>query len=64
MKLLDVRRDPQVAIHSPKLEPPKNPSEWRVRPRSLARSSRSTPRPTRRSLGGYLRMDITEVVLT
>jgi hypothetical protein len=28
LKLLDVRRDPRVAIHSPTLEPPKDPSDW------------------------------------
>lgn len=27
MKLLDVRRDPRVAIHAPTVEPPKNPAE-------------------------------------
>lgn len=29
MKLLDVRRDPRIAVHSPTLEPPKgDPSGW------------------------------------
>jgi hypothetical protein len=65
MKLLDVRRDPRVAIHSPTLEPPPNPSEWAGEAKLAGRlveidAPADTPFPG----SGYFRVDINEVVLT
>jgi hypothetical protein len=66
MKLLDVRRDPRVAIHSPSQEPPPdNPSAW---PGEAKLSGRlvETPPPEDNPHGGagFFRVDITEVALT
>jgi hypothetical protein len=65
MKLLDVRRDPRVAIHSPTLEPPSNPSEWAGEAKLAGRlveieAPADTPFPG----SGYFRVDVGEVVLT
>jgi hypothetical protein len=65
LKLLDVRRDPRMAIHSPTLEPPPNPSDWLGEAKFAGtlveiEAPADTPFPG----SGYFRMDITEVVLT
>lgn len=67
MKLLDVRRDPRVAIHSPTIEPPKDqPSEHR----GDAKISGVLLEKTDADLGpeypgaGSFEIDIREVVLT
>jgi hypothetical protein len=66
MKLLDVRRDPRVALHSPTLEPPAGaPQDW---PGDAKMSGRAVeieppadhPYPD----SGHFRLDISEVVLT
>lgn len=65
MKLLDVRRDPRVAIHSPTLEPPANPSEWDGEAKLAGTAVEVAPpgeNPVPNS--GYFQLDITEVVLT
>jgi len=65
MKLLDVRRDPRVAIHSPTLEPPKNPSDWLGEAKLAARLVEiNPPADTPFPGSGYFRANITEVVLT
>jgi hypothetical protein len=65
MKLLDVRRDPRVAIHSPTLEPPKNPSEWLGEAKLAGtlvevRAPQDNPFPG----SGHFRVEVTEVALT
>jgi hypothetical protein len=66
MKLLDVRRDPRIAIHSPTIEPPESaPQDW---PGDAKMSGRAveTPPPADNPYegAGHFRLDITEVVLT
>lgn len=66
MKLLDVRRNPRVAIHSPTLEPPKDdpsagPGDAKMSG-SLVEISPPMDNPPKGA--GFFRLDITEVVLT
>jgi hypothetical protein len=68
-KLADVRRDPRVAIHSPTLEPPPEPStEWPGEAK-VAGSLVEIRAPddwdgTALEGAGFFRLDITEVSLT
>lgn len=66
MKLLDVRRDPRVALHSPTLEPPKtSPQGWPGDAKISGRVVETPPSPGNPHAGaGHFRIDITEVVLT
>jgi len=66
MKLLDVLRDPRIAVHSPTLEPPKDdPSAW-PGDAKLAGRVIETPAPPDNPHPGarFFRIDITEVTLT
>jgi hypothetical protein len=66
MKLLDVRRDPRIAIHSPTLEPPADdPGGW-PGDAKLAGTAVEMPAPpdTPHVGAGFFRIDVTEVVLT
>lgn len=66
MKLLDVRRDPRIAMHSPTLEPPADaPQEW-PGDAKLAGTAVEIPPPADNQVedAGFFRVDITEVVLT
>ena len=66
MKLLDIRRDPRIAIHSPTLEPPPDhPEQW-PGDAKLAGTAVEMPRPEGNPYGdaGYYRVDIREVSLT
>jgi hypothetical protein len=65
MKLLDVRRDPRVAVHSPTTEPPSNPVEW-LGEAKLAGRVVAIPPPAEggEEGSGYFRVDLTEVALT
>jgi hypothetical protein len=66
LKLLDVKRDPRVALHSPSFEPPKDD------PSSGAGDAKmsgllveiSPPLENPYEDAGYFKLDITEVVLT
>jgi hypothetical protein len=68
-KLADVRRDPRVAIHSPTLEPPPEPSvEW---PGEAKLSGALVDIPTPEDWeehdvdgAGFFRLDITEASIT
>jgi hypothetical protein len=66
MKLLDVRRDPRVAIHSPTLDPPKDGEGTWLGDAKLAGTlvEVSPPEDTPHEGAGFFRLDITEVVLT
>ena len=66
VKLLEVRRDPRVALHSPALEPTKDdPGAWPGDAKLPASSSRSAPpADSPREGAGFFKLDITEVVLT
>jgi hypothetical protein len=65
MKLLDVRRDPRVAIHSPTIEPPPGgPNEW-PGDAKIAGTVVETPLPPDSpNEGAGFTVDIAEVVLT
>jgi hypothetical protein len=66
MKLLDVRRDPRIAMHSPTLEPPKDaPQDWPGDAKVSGRAVEISPPGDNQIAGaGFFRVDITEVVLT
>ena len=63
MKLHDVRRDPRVALHSPTLEPPADPTQWEGDAK-LAGSLIEIDHDDSDGSAGSFRLDITEVVLT
>ena len=65
MKLLDVRRDPRIAMHSPTLEPPADPRTWSGDAKLSGRAVEIDPPPDSPFPdSGYFRFDITEAVLT
>ncbi|GAA3907099.1 pyridoxamine 5'-phosphate oxidase family protein [Actinoplanes auranticolor] len=66
MKLLDVRRDPRIAVHSPTLEPPADAPEQWPGDAKLAGRAVEMPTPGEDSVpgAGYFRIDVTEVSLT
>ena len=66
MKLLDVRRDPRVAVHSPTLEPPADaPEKWPGDAKLAGRAVEVTGPPEPAVAGaGSFRIDLTEVSLT
>jgi len=66
MKLLDVRRDPRVALHSPTLEPPKDdPVGWAGDAKLSGTLVEIEPPADTPHVGaGFFRLDIDEVVLT
>ena len=66
MKLLDVRHDPRVAVHSPTLEPPKDdpgsgPGDAKM---SGLLVEIRPPADNPHNGAGFFKLDITEVVLT
>lgn len=66
MKLLDVRRDPRIALHSPTLEPPADdPGSW-PGDAKLAGVAVEVPPPADTPFegAGFFRIDIREVALT
>ena len=65
MKLLDVRRDPRVAIHSPTIEALTDTVDW-PGDAKLAGTLVETPVPENdpHPGAGFFRLDITEVTLT
>jgi hypothetical protein len=66
MKLLDVRRDPRVAVHSPTLEPPADEPEKWLGDAKLAGTAVEIPEPSESAVpeAGYFRIDVAEVSLT
>ncbi|OJF10448.1 pyridoxamine 5'-phosphate oxidase family protein [Couchioplanes caeruleus] len=66
MKLLDVRRDPRIAIHSPTLEPPPDHPERWPGDAKLAGTAVEMPVPADSPFpdSGYFRVDVREVSLT
>jgi Pyridoxamine 5'-phosphate oxidase len=67
MKLLDVRRDPRVAIHSPTIEPPQDPNDpdWLGDAKLAGTLLDAAPLDEKISPGaGSFKVDITEVTLT
>jgi len=66
IKLLDVRRDPRVALHSPTLEPPKDdPGVWPGDAKLAGVLIEIGPPADSPHKGaGFFKLDITEIVLT
>ncbi|WP_433802062.1 pyridoxamine 5'-phosphate oxidase family protein [Actinomycetospora sp. CA-084318] len=56
VKLADVQRDPRVALHSPSVDPPEDPSAW---PGEAKVAGRAVP-----GNGDAFTLDVSEVVLT
>jgi hypothetical protein len=64
LKLVDVRRDPRIAVHSPTLDPPKE-GDWLGDAKLAGRVVEIPPPADDPHPGaGYFRIDISEVVLT
>ncbi|HEV7899785.1 MAG TPA: pyridoxamine 5-phosphate oxidase [Planosporangium sp.] len=65
MKLLDVRRDPRIAVHSPTIEPPDDPSDWPGDAKLAGSVVETAPPADNPHHGaGFFKLDITEVALT
>lgn len=66
MKLLDVQRDPRVAVHSPTLEPPADaPEKWLGDAKLAGRAVEiEAPADSPVAGAGHFRIDVTEVSLT
>lgn len=65
MKLLDVRRDSRVAVHSPTIEPPEDPRDWPGDAKLAGRLVEvSAPAAEGQPDAASFRIDITELVLT
>jgi hypothetical protein len=66
MKLLDVRRDPRIALHSPTVEPPADADPSWPGDAKLAGSlvEIAAPEPNPFPGAGFFRIDVTEVTLT
>lgn len=64
MKLLDVRRDPRIALHAPTIEPPKDVSTWEGDAKLAGRLVEVAAPPDGEQDAGHFRVDIREVALT
>src|SRR4051812_17826148 len=66
MKLLDIRRDPRLAMHAPTLEPPADHPEAGPGDAKLAGVAVETPAPADTPFpdAGFFKIDIHEVTLT
>ncbi|GAA0457997.1 pyridoxamine 5'-phosphate oxidase [Paractinoplanes deccanensis] len=66
VKLLDLRRDPRMAMHAPTLEPPKDAPEKGPGDAKMAGVAVEIPPPadSPHTDAGFFRLDIREVVLT
>lgn len=66
MKLLDVRRDPRIAVHSPTVEPPTGETDSWPGDAKLAGTAveAAAPPDDRHAGAGFFRVDITEVSLS
>jgi hypothetical protein len=66
LKLLDVRRDPRIAVHSPTLEPPADQASGWPGDAKLAGTAVELPPPADSPFpgAGFFRIEVTEVSLT
>ncbi len=62
-KALDLLRDPRIAIHSPSVDPPDNPSEWAGEGK-LAGRAVEVPNDDPDDDSHSFRIDVDEVVFT
>ena len=63
-KLLDVRRDPRVAIHSPSIDAPADDPDWPGDAKVAGRLVEVGREDARYPGAGFFRLDVSEVVLT
>ena len=63
VKLADVRRDPRIAVHSPTIEPPSDPTEWLGEAKLSGRVVEMPPPEGAEADSGHFRVDIAEVSL-
>ena len=64
LKMRDVRRDPRIAVHSPTLDPPEDPTEWGGDAKLAGRVVELPPPAGSEPGSGYFHLDIAEVALT
>jgi hypothetical protein len=65
MKLLDVRRDPRIALHSPTIEPPSDPAGWAGDAKLAGVLVEIAEPADNPHVGaGFFRVDVREVTLT
>lgn len=65
MKLIDVRRDPRVAVHSPTIEAPASTPDWPGDAKLAGTLVETSPPADNPYPGaGFFRIDITEATLT
>ena len=64
LKLLDVRRDPRVAIHSPTIDAPTDDPDWPGDAKCSGRLIEVAKVDERFPGAGFFRLDVEEVVLT
>lgn len=64
LKLLDVRRDPRVAIHSPSIDAPADDPSWPGDAKVAGRLVEVDRQEAQHPGAGFFRLDLTEVVLT
>jgi hypothetical protein len=65
LKLLDVRRDPRIALHSPTIEPPEGDPGWPGDAKLAGTLIEiAAPADDTHEGAGFFNVDITEVVLT
>ena len=64
LKLLDVRRDPRVAIHSPSIDAPADDPAWPGDAKVAGRLVEVHRQEAQHPGAGFFRLDLAEVVLT
>jgi hypothetical protein len=64
LKLLDVRRDPRVAIHSPSIDAPADDPSWPGDAKVAGLLVEVDRQEAQHPGAGFFRVDLTEVVLT
>jgi hypothetical protein len=64
LKLVDVRRDPRIAVHSPSLDPPEDQASWSGDAKIAGRAVEVTPGEGAEPGSGSFHIDVTEVALT
>jgi hypothetical protein len=65
LKLRDVRRDPRIAVHSPTIEPPADPTDWPGDAKLSGRVVETSASPDDTHEGAaFFTIDVAEIALT